>query len=165
MQVRNSITLIGNLGSAPKTSKLPSGRMVTEFSLATNDYYRDKNGDRQTRTDWHKIKAYGKLAETFDKYLEQGSQVCIAGALRYSKWVDKHDQVRTSAEIVADSFTFLSGGKQQQAEADMEVSMASEPAPAATPAKATSRKTARRTAKKKEAVTITMDPTGADLPF
>lgn len=120
MQVRNSITLIGNLGSHPKTATLPSGRLATEFSLATNDYYKDKDGNRQTRTEWHKIKAYGKLAEVFDKHLVQGSQVCIAGALRYSKWIDKHDQVRVTAEIVADSFTFLSGGRQAAAEQELE---------------------------------------------
>ncbi len=161
MQVRNSITLIGNLGSAPTTTTLPSGRLVTEFSLATNEYFRDKNGERQTRTDWHKIKAYGKLAETFDKHLEQGSQVCIAGALRYGKWIDKHDQVRTTAEIVAHSFTFLSAGKQREAVAELEVAAVSEPAPeqAAKP-----RKTVRRR-KKTEAKTVALDPTGADLPF
>jgi len=116
MQVRNSITLIGNLGNHPETSTLPSGRAVTEFSLATNDYYKDKEGNRQTRTEWHKIKAYGKLAEVFNEHLEKGSQVCIAGALRYGKWIDKHDQVRVSAEIIADSFTFLSGGRQATTE-------------------------------------------------
>lgn len=121
MQVRNSITLIGNLGSNPKTTTLPSGRLATEFSLATNDYFKDKDGNRQTRTEWHKIKAYGKLAEVFDKHLVQGSQVCIAGALRYGKWIDKHDQVRVTAEIVADSFTFLSGGRQAAAEQELEV--------------------------------------------
>lgn len=161
MQVRNSITLIGNLGSAPKTITLPSGRLVTEFSLATNEYFRDRNGDRQTRTDWHKIKAYGKLAETLDKHLEQGSQVCIAGALRYGKWIDKHDQVRTSAEIVAHSFTFLSPGKQRAAEAELEANVFSEPIPQVTPA---AKKTKRRT-KKTTAKTVVMDPTGADLPF
>lgn len=140
MQVRNSVTLIGNLGSAPYTTTLPSGRTVTEFRLATNDYYRDKSGDRQTRTDWHKIKAYGRLAEVFDKYLAKGSQVCIAGALRYNKWIDKYDQVRLTPEIIADRFTFLSAGKQPAGEAEMEASLAAEPAP--------SRSTAGKTAAK-----------------
>jgi single-strand DNA-binding protein len=119
MQVRNSITLIGNLGSNPKMVTTEAGLTITEFSLATNEYFRDKDGNRQTRTDWHKVKAFGKLAEIFGKYLEQGSQVAIAGSLRYNKWIDKHDQVRNSAEIVAHSFTFLSGGKQQEAEDEL----------------------------------------------
>lgn len=120
MQVRNSITLIGNLGGAPEIRTTEAGLTITSFSLATNETYRDKNGDRQTRTDWHKVKAFGKLAEVLGKYLDQGSQVCIAGALRYNKWIDKHDQVRNTAEVVAHSFTFLSGGRQQEAEAELE---------------------------------------------
>lgn len=129
MQVRNSITLIGNLGSNPKVVTTDAGLTITEFSLATNEYFRDKDGNRQTRTDWHKVKAFGKLAEVFGKYLEQGSQVAIVGSLRYNKWIDKHDQVRNTAEIVAHSFTFLSGGKQQEAEAELEETLVSEPAP------------------------------------
>jgi len=113
MQVRNNITLIGNLGAAPITTTLPSGTTVTEFRLATNDYFKDKDGNRQERTEWHRVKAFGKLAETFAKYLTRGSQVCIAGALRYNKWIDKHDQVRITAEVVASEFTFLSSGKEQ----------------------------------------------------
>lgn len=164
MQVRNSITLIGNLGSDPKTSTLPSGSLVTEFSLATNDYFRDKNGDRQTRTEWHRIKAFGKLAEVFDQHLSKGSQVCIAGALRYGKWIDKHDQVRTSAEIVADSFTFLSSSKQQAVAAETSDMMVGEPAPSAKPAaKATGRKSNSRKASATKADQL--DPAGADLPF
>lgn len=120
MQVRNSLTLIGNLGAAPEVRISEAGLTITTFSLATNETYRDKNGDRQTRTDWHKVVAFGKLAEVFGKYLDQGSQVCIAGALRYNKWIDKHDQVRNTAEVHAHSFTFLSGGKQKEAEAELE---------------------------------------------
>ena len=130
MQVRNSITLIGNLGSNPKMVTTDAGLTITEFSLATNEYFRDKDGNRQTRTDWHKVKAFGKLAEIFGKYLEQGSQVAIAGSLRYNKWIDKHDQVRNTAEIVAHSFTFLSGGKQQEAEDELAADTATGPGPA-----------------------------------
>jgi len=130
MQVRNTITLIGNLGGAPEVRTTEAGLTITSFSLATNETYRDKNGDRQTRTDWHKVKAFGKLAEVLGKYLDQGSQVCIAGALRYNKWIDKHDQVRNTAEVIAHSFTFLSGGRQQEAEAELEGSAVAEPAPA-----------------------------------
>ncbi|MFT5999342.1 MAG: single-strand DNA-binding protein [Neolewinella sp.] len=130
MQVRNSITLIGNLGSTPKVITTDAGLTITEFSLATNEYFRDKDGNRQTRTDWHKVKAFGKLAEIFGKYLNQGSQVAIAGSLRYNKWTDKHDQVRNTAEVVAHSFTFLSGGKQQEAEDELAADTVAEVAPA-----------------------------------
>ncbi len=140
MQVRNSITLIGNLGSAPKTTVLPSGTTVTEFSLATNDYYRDKDGNRQTRTEWHRIKAFGKTAEILGKYLDSGSQVGLSGALRYNKWVDKHEQPRSTAEVIVTDFTFLSPGKPQldeQPDAYEEASAVAEPEPA----KSSTRKT------------------------
>lgn len=137
MQVRNTITLIGNLGGAPEVHTTEAGLTITSFSLATNETYRDKNGDRHTRTDWHKVKAFGKLAEVLGKYLDQGSQVCIAGALRYNKWIDKHDQVRNTAEVVAHSFTFLSGGRQQEAEAELDSDAAVEPT---APAKARGKK-------------------------
>lgn len=143
MQVRNSITLIGNLGSNPKMVTTDAGLTITEFSLATNEYFRDKDGNRQTRTDWHKVKAFGKLAEIFGKYLEQGSQVAIVGTLRYNKWIDKHDQVRNTAEVVAHSFTFLSGGKQQEAEDEL----AAETEVAPTPAKGRGKKKAATVAK------------------
>jgi single-strand DNA-binding protein len=132
MQVRNSITLIGNLGSAPEVRTTEAGLTVTTFSIATNETYRDKNGDRKTRTDWHKVVSFGKLADVFGKYLDQGSQVCIAGSLRYNKWIDKHDQVRNTAEVHAHSFTFLSGGKQKEAEAELDADVmdSSKPAPA-----------------------------------
>lgn len=138
MQVRNNITLIGNLGGAPTLTTLPSGTQVAEFRLATNDYFKDRDGNRQERTEWHRVKAFGKLAETFGKYLERGSQVCIAGALRYNKWIDKHDQVRISAEIIASEFTFLSAGKAQPEDGS----------PAATEAKKESAPKAKRSTKK-----------------
>lgn len=110
MNVRNHIHLTGNLGADPSTVTLKSGQLATEFSLATNEYFRDGAGNRQTRTEWHKIKAYGKLAELFDEHLKRGSQISIVGSMRYRKWMDKHEQVRTSAEVVAEEFTFLSSG-------------------------------------------------------
>ena len=113
MNVRNHIHLTGNLGADPKTVTLDSGTTATEFSLATNEYFRDREGNRQTRTEWHRIKAYGKLAELFDQYLKRGSQVSIIGSMRYRKWIDKHEQPRQAAEVVAEEFTFLSNNKDQ----------------------------------------------------
>lgn len=111
MNVRNYIHLTGNLGDAPKSVVLDSGTTATEFSLATNEYYRDRDGNRQTRTEWHRIKAYGKLAEIFDEYLVKGSAVSIVGSMRYRRWTDQHDQTRISAEVIASEFTFLGDGK------------------------------------------------------
>ena len=87
--------------------------VATEFSLATNNYYRDRDGNKQERTDWHRVKAYGKLAELFDQYLERGRQISIVGSMQYRKWVDKHDQTRNTAEVIADSFSFIGGQNRQ----------------------------------------------------
>ena len=123
MNVRNHIHLTGNLGADPKTITLKSGIVATEFSLATNDYYRDAEGNRQTRTEWHKVKAYGKMAELFGQYLHRGSQISIIGSMRYRKWTDQFEQNRIAAEVIAEEFTFLGSGKrEQQDESTEEVS-------------------------------------------
>ena len=108
MNVRNYIHLTGNLGADPKTYVLPSGDVSCKFSLATNEYYRNREGDRVTKTEWHTVRAYGKLAELFAEHLAKGSQVSIVGSMRYRKWEDKFEQARTTAEVIAQEFTFLS---------------------------------------------------------
>jgi single-strand DNA-binding protein len=145
MNVRNHIHLTGNLGADPKTVTLDSGTTATEFSLATNEYYRDRDGNRQTKTEWHRIKAYGKLAELFDQYLERGSQISIVGSMKYRKWTDKFEQSRTAAEVIAEEFTFLSGGKQRGEEA-MAPAMVAEPEPSRSAKKTASRRSKKTTA-------------------
>ena len=132
MNTSNFINLIGRLGEAPRTKTLPSGTIVTEFSLATRNVYKDRDGNRQEQTDWHRVKAFGKLAEIFDKYLERGGQVSIVGSMRYSKWVDKHDQTRTSAEVIAESFSFIGSGKPRESDAG-NASLVAEPGPGRNP--------------------------------
>lgn len=127
MNTSNFINLIGRLGDNPKTTTLPSGKLATEFSLATNNFYRDKDGNRQEQTDWHRVKAYGKLAELFDQYLERGSQISIVGSMRYRKWVDKHEQTRTIAEVIADSFSFIGSGKAREMNENNSPSLVAEP--------------------------------------
>lgn len=107
MNVRNCLHLTGNLGSAPSTIVLKTGVTATTFNLATNEYFRDKDGKRQTRTEWHRVKAYGKLAELFAKYLDKGSQISLVGSLRYRRWTDKFEQTRVTCEVIAEEFTFL----------------------------------------------------------
>lgn len=145
MNVRNHIHLTGNLGADPKTVTLESGIAATEFSLATNEYYRDRDGNRQTKTEWHRVKAYGKLAELFDQYLEKGSQISIVGSMKYRKWVDKFEQPRSTAEVIAEEFTFLGSGKRRD-EDDMAPAMVADPDPV-------SPKTAKRRAKRSTAAT------------
>jgi single-strand DNA-binding protein len=161
LNTSNFINLIGRLGDAPKTTTLPSGTTVTEFSLATNNYYRDRDGNKQTRTDWHRVKAFGKLAEIFDQYLDRGREVSIVGSMRYSKWIDKHDQNRTSAEVVAESFSFIGGGNRQVGDRDMSSSMVAEPSPQEMEAK-TQRRRERTVAPLDASV---LETANDDLPF
>lgn len=147
MNVRNHIHLTGNLGADPKTVTLSTGKLATEFSLATNNYYRDSAGNRQTTTEWHRVKAYGKLAELFDTYLEKGSQISIVGSMRYRKWTDKHDQPRITAEVIAEEFTFLDGGRKRDqetyaTETNHEMLVAAEPVPVKTSRRRTKKATA-----------------------
>lgn len=104
----NFVNLIGNLGADPVVKILPSGLQVAEFSLATSNKYTNREGTRVEQTDWHRIKAFGKVAEVMGQYLRKGSKVAILGTIRYGKWVDKHDQNRVSTDIIVETFRFLS---------------------------------------------------------
>lgn len=116
MSIRNNITLIGNVGQLPTTKTLPSGVRLIEFSLATNETYRNRDGEKVTRTEWHRIKAFGKVVDVLEAYLTKGSQIALTGTLRYNKWTDKYEQSRISAEIILNEFTFL-GSKDRNTEA------------------------------------------------
>lgn len=107
MQIRNSVTLIGHLGQDPVRRTTRGGKAFATFSLATNESYRDAAGQRQTRTEWHNVIAFGKLAELLLDTLRKGSQVALVGTLRYRKWVDQHQQPRTTTSIHAEQFTYL----------------------------------------------------------
>lgn len=107
MQIRNSVQLIGNLGNDPEQYNSKEGNPFVKFSLATNDYYKDKDGNRQTRTEWHTVLAFGKKAEYVMESLKKGSQVAINGVLRYRTWTDKHEQKRTDANIYLEQYTKL----------------------------------------------------------
>jgi len=163
MNTSNFINLIGRLGDDPKTVTLESGTVATEFSLATNNYYRDRDGNKQERTDWHRVKAYGKLAELFDQYLERGRQVSIVGSMQYRKWIDKHDQTRNTAEVIADSFSFIGGQNRQTNQGyDNTNSMVADPVPAELNARTEARRTKTATLIAEEPILAEADD---GLPF
>ena len=86
----NKVILVGNLGKDPETRYMPSGKAVTNFSIATSESWTDKqSGDKQERTEWHNIVLFDKLGEIAAEYLRKGSQVYIEGSLRTRKWQDK----------------------------------------------------------------------------
>ena len=107
----NKVILIGHLGADPEMRYTPSGAGVCEFRLATSESWKDKNGQRQERTEWHRIVVWGKMAEICSKYLAKGRQVFIEGRIQTRSWDDKEGQKRYMTEIVANEVQFLSSGR------------------------------------------------------
>lgn len=105
----NKVIVIGNLGKDPETRYLPSGDAVTNISVATTDTWKDKQGQKQEHTEWHRIAFFGKLAEIAGEYLKKGSTCYVEGRLRTRKWQDKDGSDRYSTEIVADRMQMLGG--------------------------------------------------------
>ncbi len=85
----NKVILVGTLGKDPEIRYTQSGTAVTEVSIATNESWKDKNGEKQERTEWHRITFWGKLAEIAGEYLKKGAQVYVEGSLRTEKYTDK----------------------------------------------------------------------------
>jgi len=105
----NKVILVGRLGRDPETRYTGGGQAVANFSVATDESYKDKNGERQKRTEWHKIVVWGKQAEIAQQYLKKGSLLFIEGRIQSREWQDKEGQKRTSFEIVANNFRMLGG--------------------------------------------------------
>lgn len=99
MNIRNSITLIGHLGQDPISSKTDAGTSMTRFSLATNEYYRDKKGELVTRTEWHNCIVWGQLAERLATQLKKGQEVIITGSINYRDWQDDQGVKRRSCNV------------------------------------------------------------------
>jgi len=105
----NKVILVGRLGRDPETRFTSSGQAVSNFSLATDETYKDRNGERQKRTEWHKIVVWGKQAEIAQQYLKKGSLIYVEGRIQTRQWDDREGQKRTSYEIVATNFRMLGG--------------------------------------------------------
>jgi single-strand DNA-binding protein len=105
----NRVILIGNLGRDPELRYTPSGTAVANFSLATTDRFSNKQGERQERTEWHRIVAWGRTAELCAQYLSKGRSVYVEGRLQTNEWEDKEGQKRRTTEIVAQTVQFLGG--------------------------------------------------------
>ncbi len=97
----NKVILMGRLGANPELKYTPGGAAVCNFSMATEEKWKDKGGEQQTRTEWHKIVVWGKLAEICGKYLEKGSMAFIEGSVHTRQWQDKEGQTRYTTEVNA----------------------------------------------------------------
>ena len=105
----NKVILVGRLGRDPETRYTGGGQAVANFSVATDETYKDRNGERQKRTEWHRITVWGKQAEIAQQYLKKGALVYIEGRIQTREWQDKEGQKRTSFDIVASNFRMLGG--------------------------------------------------------
>lgn len=105
----NKVILIGNLGKDPEVRFLPSGEAVANLSVATTDTWKDKNGDKQETTEWHRVSFFGRQAEVCQQYLKKGSPVYVEGSIRTRKWQDKEGQDRYTTEIRGERMQMLGG--------------------------------------------------------
>lgn len=105
----NKVILVGRLGQNPEVRYTPSGAAVANFSIATNESWTDKSGQKQERTEWHKIVVWGKQAELCAQYLAKGRQCYLEGRLQTRQWQDKDNQTKYTTEVQAQTVQFLGG--------------------------------------------------------
>jgi single-strand DNA-binding protein len=104
----NKVILIGNLGKDPEVRYSPSGQAIANVTIATSESWKDKtSGEKQEKTEWHRVVFFGRLAEIAGEYLKKGSQVFVEGRLQSRKWQDKDGQDRYTTEIVANEMQML----------------------------------------------------------
>ena len=106
----NKAILIGRLGRDPEVRYMPNGEAVCNFSIATDETWKDQSGQRQTKTEWHVITLYRRMAEVAGQYLKKGSQVYIEGRIQSRKYTDKNGIERTAYEIIGNEMKMLGGG-------------------------------------------------------
>jgi single-strand DNA-binding protein len=107
--LRNKVQLIGNLGNKPEIITLESGKKLAKFSLATNENYKNAQGEKVTDTQWHNIVAWNKTAEIIEKFLEKGNEVAIEGKLTSRSYETKEGEKRYITEIVCNELLMLGG--------------------------------------------------------
>ena len=105
--LKNKVQLIGNLGNDPEIINLESGKMLAKFSIATNESYKNAQGEKVTDTQWHNVVAWGKTASLVEKYLQKGKEIAIEGKLTTRSWEDKEGMKRYTTEVVCNELLML----------------------------------------------------------
>jgi|SRR5688500_19910119 len=105
----NKVILVGNLGRDPEVRYMPDGGAITNVSIATTDVWKDKDGTKQDKTEWHRVVFFSRLAEIAGEYLKKGSQIYIEGRLQTRKWQDKDGQEKYTTEVIAEKMQMLGG--------------------------------------------------------
>ena len=120
----NKVMLIGNLGRDPELKATPSGQALARFSVATTETWKNPQGEKQSKTEWHNIVVWGKQAETAEKFLRKGKQVLVEGRIQYREYTDQAGVKKTACEIRCDNFVMLGrmeeGGARSEGQDDYE---------------------------------------------
>lgn len=148
----NKVILVGNLGADPEVKYLEGDNVVANFSLATTESYKNRNGERVEQTEWHDLEVWGPQAKVVEQYLKKGSQLFVEGKIRTEKWTDENNQPRRRTRIRVLNFTML-GGKPDGAGGNQASGAASAPRPASTAAMSNS------------GPDLSLDDADDDLPF
>ena len=152
----NKVILVGRLGRDPETRYTPNGDAITNFSLATDEQWRDRNGERQTRTEWHNVSLYGKLGEIANQYLRKGSQVFIEGKIQSRKYTGKDGIERTAYDIIGNEMKMLSNRNDGSDSGNNNAAPPTSNPPPAAP---------RRQPPQHESTTAPIDDIDDDIPF
>ena len=110
----NKAVILGNVGDDPSIRYMPNGKAVANFTVATSESWKDQQGQKQERTEWHRCTAYDKLAEIIGEYVKKGSKLYLEGKLQTRKWQDQQGQDRYTTEIIVSEMQMLDGKPQQQ---------------------------------------------------
>ena len=110
----NRVIILGRLGSDPEVKNLPNGQIMARFNVATNDQWLDRNGQRQERTEWHRVVVWNKLADVCGKYLSKGRRAYVEGRIQTSSWEDQQGQKRYTTEVIATVVRFIDSSRDQQ---------------------------------------------------
>ena len=116
----NKVIIVGALGRDPEVRYMNNGDAICNLSVATSESWKDKSGEKQERTEWHRISMFGKLAEIAGQYLAKGSSVYLEGKLQTRKWTDKNGVEKYTTEIIADRMQMLGGNREASRETGRE---------------------------------------------
>ena len=105
--LKNKVQLIGNVGNEPEITNLESGKKVAKFSIATNEFYKNSNGEKEQNTQWHNVVAWGKIAEIVEKYVGKGKEVALEGELTSRSYETNEGEKRYVTEVVANEILLL----------------------------------------------------------
>nr|WP_132987832.1 single-stranded DNA-binding protein [Flavobacterium zhairuonense] len=107
-EMKNRVQLIGNVGNDPEIKTLETGKKLAHLTIATNDYYKNEKGERVQQTEWHRVTAWGKVAEIIEKYVVKGKEVAVEGKLTHRSYDDKNGEKRYVTEVVVNDILLLS---------------------------------------------------------